>query len=70
MPEDDLTPEEKAEVLAYLFNDALGQLAARYSLAGSLDALVEGFRDGSVILEFSIRGLDVLDRVEPPASPN
>jgi hypothetical protein len=70
MPDDDLTPEGKAEVLADLFNDALGQLAARYSFAGTLDELVEGFKDGSVILQFSIRGLDVLARIEPPASPN
>jgi hypothetical protein len=37
---DDLTPEDKAEVLCVLFNDALGKLAARYFLAGTLDDLV------------------------------
>jgi hypothetical protein len=64
---EDLTPEEKAEALAVLFNDALGKLADRYFLAGTLDALVEGFREGRVSFRFSVDGLTV--ETPAPVSP-
>jgi hypothetical protein len=65
------TPEEKAEILAVLFNDALGRLAGSYAVAEKLDELVEGFKRGDVVLEFSMHGLTVkVATPSPPASPN
>jgi hypothetical protein len=56
---DDISPEEKAEALPVLFSDALGQLVARYFLAGTLDELLDDFRDGRVSFRFSVDGVTV-----------
>jgi hypothetical protein len=64
---DDIAPEEKAEVLAVFFTEALGQLAAAYFLAGTLDALVEDFREGRVSFSFSGLTVETPAPVSPPS---
>jgi hypothetical protein len=69
---DEITPEDKAEMLVLLFNDALGKLAAQHAIDGTLDDLADGFMQGSVLLEFSRHGIvvKVATTTPPPASPN
>jgi hypothetical protein len=66
---DDISPEERAEALSVLFSDALGRLVAQHFLAGTLDALLEDFREGRVSFRFAVDGLTV-ETPAPVAPPS